>query len=139
MTAAGFSKVRLGRMHDVMAGLVERGAAPGIVRLVSRRGEVHVDAIGMKAVGGSDPIRRDTIFRITGDRRCDSIAGFWMIQVKSKEEAIEWVKRCPNREAEIEIRQVFEASDFPAEISPPEDAAREQALREELQRKPATS
>src|SRR2546427_4789124 len=41
------------------------------------------------------------------------IAGFWMIQVKSKEEAIEWVKRCPNPlagEAEIEIRQVFEAS-----------------------------
>jgi hypothetical protein len=55
--------VRLGRMHDVMAGYVERGAVPGIVTLVSRHGEVHVDAIGMKAVGGSDPIRRDTIFR----------------------------------------------------------------------------
>jgi CubicO group peptidase (beta-lactamase class C family) len=46
------------------AGYVERGEVPGIVTLVSRRGEVHVDAIGMKAVGGSDPIRRDTIFRI---------------------------------------------------------------------------
>jgi CubicO group peptidase (beta-lactamase class C family) len=51
-------------MHDVMAGYVERGQVPGIVTLVSRRGEVHVDAIGMKAVGGSDPMRRDTIFRI---------------------------------------------------------------------------
>ena len=37
---------------------------PGLVTLVSRRGEMHVDAIGMKAVGGSDPMRRDTIFRI---------------------------------------------------------------------------
>src|SRR5438128_2950511 len=47
-----------------MAGHVERGEVPGIVTLISRRGEVHVDAIGTKAVGGSDPIRRDTIFRI---------------------------------------------------------------------------
>jgi CubicO group peptidase (beta-lactamase class C family) len=64
MTNGGLSKVRLGHMHGVMAGYVERGDVPGIVTLVSRRGEVHVDAIGMKAVGGSDPIRRDTIFRI---------------------------------------------------------------------------
>ena len=58
------SKARLGRMHDVMAGYVERGDVPGIVTLVSRRGEVHVDAIGTKAMAGGDPIRRDTIFRI---------------------------------------------------------------------------
>ncbi len=58
------SKARLDRMHDVMAGYVERGDVPGIVTLVSRRGEVHVDAIGTKAVAGGDPIRRDTIFRI---------------------------------------------------------------------------
>lgn len=64
MSTAGLSKARLGRMHDVMAGYVERGDVPGIVTLVSRRGETHVDAISMKAVGGSDPIRRDTIFRI---------------------------------------------------------------------------
>ena len=49
------------------------------------------------------------------------IAGFWLIQVKSREEAIEWVKRCPNPmdgESEIEIRQVFEAEDFGAEYTP---------------------
>jgi len=51
-------------MHDVMAGHVERGDVPGVVTLVGRRGEVHVDAIGTKAVGGEDPMRRDTIFRI---------------------------------------------------------------------------
>ena len=59
----GLSKVRLGRMHDVMAGYVQRGDVPGMVTLVSRRGEVHIDAIGMKAIG-RDPMQRDTIFRI---------------------------------------------------------------------------
>ena len=66
------------------------------------------------------------------------LAGFWLIQVTSKEEAIEWVKRVPFANGEVaEVRQVFEASDFPSEIFPPEDAAREQALRDELQRKAA--
>jgi hypothetical protein len=54
------------------------------------------------------------------------IAGFWIIEVKSKAEAIEWVKRAPfDGGVEIEIRQVFEASDFPAEIR----GAREEARR----------
>jgi len=52
-------------MHDVMAGYVERGEVPGLITLVSRRGEVHVDAIGTMAYQGSNPIRRDTIFRIS--------------------------------------------------------------------------
>jgi len=49
------------------------------------------------------------------------IAGFWIFNVKSKEEAIEWVKRCPNPlegESEVEIRQIFEADDFGAELTP---------------------
>src|SRR6266496_3079966 len=65
MSNGGLSRVRLGRMHDVMTGYVERGEVPGLVTLVSRRGEVHVDVIGMKAVEGLDPMRRDTIFRIS--------------------------------------------------------------------------
>jgi CubicO group peptidase (beta-lactamase class C family) len=64
-TTGGLSKARLRRMHDVMAGHVERGQVPGLVTLVGRRGEVHVDVIGAKAAGGGDPMRRDTIFRIT--------------------------------------------------------------------------
>src|SRR5271168_66597 len=62
--SGGLSKARLGRMHEVMTGYVERGEVPGIVTLVCRRDEVHVDAIGTKMVSGSDPVRRDTIFRI---------------------------------------------------------------------------
>ncbi|WP_437774895.1 serine hydrolase domain-containing protein [Sorangium sp. So ce1097] len=65
MSTGGLSRARLGRMRDVMSGHVERGDVPGLVTLISRRGEVHVDALGVKAVGGDDPMRRDTIFRIT--------------------------------------------------------------------------
>ena len=65
------------------------------------------------------------------------IAGFWLLQVKSKEEAIEWVKRSPNpfpgTESEIEIRQLFEASDFGAEFTP-EARAQEERQREQLAR-----
>lgn len=64
MSTGGLSGTRLGRMHDVMAGYVDRGELPGLVTLVSRGEEVHVDAIGAKSVGGG-PIGRDTIFRIS--------------------------------------------------------------------------
>ena len=62
------------------------------------------------------------------------IAGFWLWQCKSKEEAIEWVKRCPNPmqgESEIEIRQVFENEDFGAEFTP-ELRAQEDRIRAEI-------
>lgn len=62
------------------------------------------------------------------------IAGFWLIQVKSLDEAIEWVKRCPNPfdgESDIEIRQVFEADDFGAELTP-ELREQEERLRAQV-------
>src|SRR5947207_724604 len=65
------------------------------------------------------------------------IAGFWLWEVRSMEEAVEWVKRCPNPhegEAEIEIRQVFEADDFGAELTP-ELRKREESMRERVARK----
>jgi hypothetical protein len=65
------------------------------------------------------------------------IAGFWLWQVKSKEEAIEWVKRCPNPmsvDSEIEIRQVFEAEDF-APVMSEELMEQEKQLREQLAKK----
>jgi hypothetical protein len=70
------------------------------------------------------------------------IAGFWMIQVKSKEEAIEWAKRCPapfgdDQEGELELRRVFEAADFAPEVLSPEEAERAQALRKELESRAA--
>ena len=59
------------------------------------------------------------------------IAGFWLIQVKSKEEAIEWAKRVPFQEGEVEIRQVFEADDFGAEFTP-ELREQEERLRAQI-------
>lgn len=62
------------------------------------------------------------------------LAGFWLIQVKSKAEAIEWVKRCPmDGGTELEIRQVFEADDFGAELTP-ELKRQEEALRAQVAR-----
>ena len=64
------------------------------------------------------------------------VAGFWLIQVKSKEEAIEWVKRCPNPtggDSEIEIRQVFETEDFGPELTP-ELREQEEQLRRRLEK-----
>jgi hypothetical protein len=69
----------------------------------------------------------------------DLVCGFWILQVKSREEALEWVKRCPNPmegETELEIRQVFEADDFGAELTP-ELRASEQRMRDQLAAKNA--
>jgi len=66
----------------------------------------------------------------------DLVAGFWMFKVKSLDEAIEWVKRCPNPmegESEIEIRPVFEAEDFGAELTP-ELREAEKRMRAQMER-----
>jgi hypothetical protein len=62
------------------------------------------------------------------------VAGFWLWQVKSKEEAIEWAKRIPFQEGEVEIRQVFEAEDFGPEFTP-ELREQEERLRAKLAHK----
>ena len=59
------------------------------------------------------------------------VAGFWLWQVRSKEEAIEWLKRAPFREGEVEIRQVFEAEDFGAEFTP-ELREQEERIRQQV-------
>src|SRR4030088_499608 len=59
------------------------------------------------------------------------VAGFWMWQVKSKEEAIEWLKRAPFEDTDVEIRQVFEAEDFGAEFTP-ELREQDERLRAEM-------
>jgi hypothetical protein len=62
------------------------------------------------------------------------IAGFWLWQVRSKEEAIEWLKRAPFQEGEVEIRQVFEAEDFGPEFTP-ELREQEERLRRQVAQK----
>jgi hypothetical protein len=62
-------------------------------------------------------------------------AGFWIVQVASRDEAIAWARRVPFVDGEIEVRRIFETSDFPADVLSPEAAAREEALRAELGRR----
>jgi CubicO group peptidase (beta-lactamase class C family) len=64
MSASGLSRARLRRLREVLSRHVESGDMPGLVALVARRGEAHVEAIGTTETGGSEPMRRDTIFRI---------------------------------------------------------------------------
>ncbi len=66
------------------------------------------------------------------------ISGFWIIQVANRDEAIAWAKRAPFRPGDVvEIRQIFEAADFPAEVLPADAAAKEQAWRDAQQAKTA--
>src|SRR3989442_4701734 len=125
----------------------EAGVLPSkeLVAAMGRFNEEMVKAGVMLAGEGIQPSSKSA--RITFSRGTRSVtdgpfpdkelvAGFWMIQVKSKDEAIAWTKRVPFADGEVvEIRQVFEASDFPAEILSPQEAAREQSMREELRRK----
>ena len=101
MSAGGLSKARLGRMHDVMAGYVERGELSGLVTLVSRRGEVHVDAIGTKAVGERDPMRRDTIFRIASlTKPITAVAAMILVEectMRLDEPVDRWLPELANR------------------------------------------
>src|SRR6187455_2042908 len=98
----------------------------------------------MLAGDGLQPSSKGARVRFSGAKRTvvdgpfaetkELVAGFWIWKVKSKEEAIEWVKRCPNpmpTDSEIEIRQIFEAEDFGAEFTP-ELRAQEDKLRAEI-------
>src|SRR5688572_8302894 len=64
MTTALLSKPRLDRMHHVLSGYVHRGDLPGLVALVSRHDDVHVEVLGTLSAGNPAPMKRDTIFRI---------------------------------------------------------------------------
>ncbi len=106
--------------------------------------EELVKAGVMLAGEGLHPSSKGARVKFSGNKRTvidgpfaetkELIAGFWIWQVKSKEEAIEWVKRCPNpHDKDIEIRQIFETEDFGAELTP-ELRAQEERLRAEIER-----
>ncbi len=111
---------------------------------MGRYNEELVKAGVMLAGEGLHPSAKGARIKFSGPNRTvvdgpftetkELVAGYWLWEVKSKEEAIEWVKRCPNPmegDSEIEIRQVFEASDFGDEFTP-ELRAQEEALREQI-------
>ena len=129
----------------------EAGVLPDekLLTAMGKYNEELVKAGVMLAGEGLQPSSKGARVRFSGEKRTvidgpfsetkELVAGFWLIQVKSKEEAIEWIKRCPNphpgAETEIEIRQVFEAEDFGLALSP-EIREQEERLRKKLSEKP---
>jgi hypothetical protein len=123
----------------------EAGVMPS-EQLLAEMGQFNEELVkaGVMLAGeGLHPSSKGARVRFSGSKRTvidgpfaetkELIAGFWLWQVKSKEEAIEWVKRCPNpagdgNEGEIEIRQLFEAEDFGTEFTP-ELREREERVR----------
>jgi hypothetical protein len=124
----------------------EAGALPD-EQLLAEMGKFNEElakAGMLLAAEGLQPSSKGARVKFSGSKRTvidgpfteskELIAGFWLWQVKSLEEAIEWVKRCPNPhpgESEIEIRQVFEAEDFGPEFTP-ELREQEERLRAQM-------
>jgi hypothetical protein len=124
----------------------EAGKMPGteLLAAMGHFNEQLVKAGVMLAGEGLHPSVRGKRVRFSGSQRTvvdgpfaetkELVAGFWLWQVRSMEEAVEWVRRCPNpmeSDSEIEIRPVFEAEDFGAEFTP-ELRAQEDRLRAEV-------
>jgi len=127
----------------------EAGVLPD-EKLLTEMGKFNEELVkaGVMLAGeGLQPSSKGARVKFSGSKRTvidgpfaetkELIAGFWLWRVKSKQEAIEWVKRCPNpmpgTESEIEIRQVFEAEDFGAEFTP-ELREQEERLRAQAER-----
>ena len=125
----------------------EAGAMPSerILTEMGKYNEELVNAGVMLAGEGLHPSSRGKRVRFSGQQRTvidgpfaetkELVAGFWLFQAKSIEEAVEWVKKCPNpfdEESEIEIRPVFETEDFGAELTP-ELRRQEDELRARLE------
>jgi len=127
----------------------EAGEMPSeqLLREMGEYNEQLVKAGIMQAGEGLQPSSKGARVKFVGDRRIvtdgpfaetkELIAGFWIWKCKSRQEAIDWVKRCPNpmpgHEPEIEIRQVFEAEDFGPEFTP-ELRQQEEKLRAQIER-----
>lgn len=128
----------------------EAGVMPSeqLLTDMGKYNEELVKAGIMLAGEGLHPSSKGKRIRFSGDKRSvidgpfaetkELIAGFWMWQVRSMEEAVEWARRCPSpmpgEESELEIRPVFEAEDFGAEFTP-ELREQEERLRAELEKK----
>ena len=125
----------------------EAGVLPSreLVAAMGRFNEEMIRAGVLLAADGLHPSSKGTRIRYAASGRTvtdgpfaetkELLAGFWIIQVRSRDEATQWALRVPFQEGEVELRQIFEPTDFPAEILPPEEAAREQAWREGMQHK----
>ena len=126
----------------------EAGVLPS-EKLLTEMGQFNEELVkaGVMLAGeGLHPSSKGARVKFSGEKRTvidgpfaetkELVAGYWVWQVKSLEDAIEWVKRCPNptgEESEVDIRPIFEADDFGAELTP-ELRAQEDRLRAEIEK-----
>jgi len=136
-------------MVIVKASKASEGGEMPSEQLLAAMGKYNEDLAkaGIMLAGeGLHPSSRGVRVRFSGSKRTvidgpfaetkELIAGFWLWQVRSREEAVEWLKRCPNphdEDTEVEMRQVFEASDFGAEFTP-ELRAQEERVRAQIEK-----
>lgn len=126
----------------------EAGQMPSkeLVDAMAQFNEEMAKAGVMEAGEGLHPTSKGVRIRFDAGRRtisrgpfshpAEQLAGFWIIDVKSEEEALQWASKIPFTEGEeVEIRKIFEASDFPSDVMTPEAVEREEKLRRELQQK----
>ena len=123
----------------------EAGVMPSTEMLaeMGKYNEELVKAGVMLAGEGLHPSSKGARVRYSGDKRTvidgpfaetkELIAGFWLIQVRSREEALEWARRVPFQAGEVELRQIFEAEDFGAALTP-ELREQEDRLREQVEK-----
>jgi CubicO group peptidase (beta-lactamase class C family) len=101
ITTNKLNEARVADLHTTMTGYVERGDIPGIVTLIGRGGEIHVDAIGTKAIGEKEPMRRDTIFRIASIAKPITAAATMILVDEGKlrlDDSVErWLPELANR------------------------------------------
>ncbi len=111
MDRGGLSSERLGKMRDVMSGYVDRGDVPGIVSLVSRRGETHVDVLGVQTFGG-EPMQQDTIFRIASMTKPITAAATMILveecRLRLDDPVDEWLPELANRPVLRQIDSVLD-------------------------------
>jgi hypothetical protein len=134
-------------MVIIKATKESEGGAPLDAELLAEMGKFNEELLKAGVLLGMEGLRassKGVRVRFSGDKRTvidgpfaetkELIAGFWLWQVRSREEAIEWVKRCPNRsnvDSEIEIRQVYETEDFGPELTP-EVREQEERIRAQM-------
>jgi hypothetical protein len=141
-------------MRFIILVKADKNSEAGVLpdeKLLTEMGKFNEELVkaGVMLAGeGLQPSSKGARVKFSGSKRTvidgpfaetkELIAGFWLWQVKSKEAAIEWVKRCPNpfpgTESEIEIRQLFEAEDFGAEFTP-ELREQEERMRAQIGKK----
>lgn len=131
----------------------EAGAMPdaSIIDAMTKYNEALVKAGALVSAEGLHPTSKGATIRLAGGKRTTTdgpfaeakevVAGWWVLQTKTRDEAIAWAKRCPGAAGNLELRQLYEMDDFPVDAAEQEDGwrAKEERMRAELDAAPKTA